>query len=89
MILLIRDLYPYFPHSVKYLKNVFTSVFILSLRNIISFLSNNLALGQGILLIIPKKIWLKALRSILIMIIVSSVFIDLEKAFDTVDPQIL
>ena len=39
-------------HLVKYLKNVFTSVFTLFLRKILLFLSNNLALGQVIPLIV-------------------------------------
>ena len=52
LIVLIIDLYPYSPHSVKYLKNVFTSVFSLFFRKIILFLSDNLALGQVIPLII-------------------------------------
>ena len=37
LIVLIIDLYPYSPHSVKYLKNVFTSEFTLFLRKIILF----------------------------------------------------
>ena len=52
LIVLIIDLYPYSPHSVKYLKNVFTSVFTLFFRKTILFLSDNLALGQVIPLII-------------------------------------
>ena len=54
LIVLIIDLYPYSPHSVKYLKNVFTSVFTLFFRKIILFLSDNLPLGQVIPLIIQE-----------------------------------
>ena len=52
LIVLIIDLYPYSPHSVKYLKNEFTSMLTLFLRKIILFLSDSLALGQVISLII-------------------------------------
>ena len=54
LIILVIDLYPYSPHSVKYLKNVFTSVFTLFFRKIILFLSDNLPLGQVIPLIIQE-----------------------------------
>ena len=52
LIVLVIDLYPYSPHSVKYLENVFSSVFTLFLRKTSYFLSDNLALGQVIALII-------------------------------------
>ena len=52
LIVLIIDLYPYSSNSVKYLKNVFTSVFTLFLRKIILFSSDNMAFGQVIPLII-------------------------------------
>ena len=45
-------LYPCSSHSVIYLENVFTSMFTLFLRKTMLFLSDNLALGQVIFLII-------------------------------------
>ena len=84
LIVLIIDLYRYSPHSSKYLKNVFTSVFTLSLRKIL-FLSVNLALGQ----VIPLKPFKSIKKYIDNDNYVSNVFTDLEKAFHTVDHQIL
>ena len=89
LIILIVDLYRYSPHSVKYLKNVFTSVFTLFLRKMILFLSVSLALGQIILLIIQIVDLVESIKKYIDNDnSVCSVFIDLEKAFDAVDHQI-
>ena len=89
LIILIIDLYRYSPHSVKYLKNVFTSVFTLFLRKMILFLSVSLALGQIILLIIQIVNLVESIKKYIDNDnSVCSVFIDLEKAFDAVDHQI-
>ena len=88
VIILIIDLYPYSPHSVKYLKNVFTSVFTLFLRKIILFLSDNLALAYS-----SNHTKVNPIESMKKYMdndnYVCSVFIHLQKAFDTIDHQIL
>ena len=73
LIVLIVHLYIYFPHSLKYLKNVFKSCFIHFLGKIILFLRVSLALSQVILLIIQQQISLKLLKRTLIMIIMCAV----------------
>ena len=84
---LIIDLHCYSPHLVYYLRNVFTSVFDDFFRKIILFLSVSLAFGQVILVIV------NLVESIQKYTgndnYACSVFIDLEKAFDTIDHQIL
>ena len=80
LIVLIVHLYIYFPHSLKYLKNVFKSFFTHFLGKIISFLSIILALGQVILLIMQQQISLILLKSTLIMIIMCAVHLQILKS---------
>ena len=87
---LIIDLYRYSRHLVKYLKNVFISVFTLFLKKIILFFKGQFGFrscysSNHTILNLVESIK----KCVVIDNFVHSVFIGLEKAFYTVDHQIL